>query len=138
MNSAITYERRDRLQAFAAAWAREQDQEPGWAEDETDRRFQAVLDEWLRFHEAMLIGELVPVALRYLRDNPNCPERRQFDHVLVDEYQDLNRAEQSLIDLLSENGKLTVIGDEDQSIYESFRYAHPEGISRFHETHEGP
>lgn len=131
------YRRRDRLRAFGAAWAREQDQDPGWPQDNTDRRFQGPLDEWLRFHQAMLLAELVPVTLGYLRYNPGCPERRQFDHVLVDEYQDLNRAEQSLIDLLSERGSLTVIGDEDQSIYESLRYAHPEGISGFNETHEG-
>jgi len=131
------YARRRRLKAFEAAWAREQDQEPGWPQDETDRRFQGLLNEWLRFHQAMLLGELVPVTLRYLRDNPGCPERHQFNHVLVDEYQDLNRAEQSVIDLLSERGSLTVIGDEDQSIYESFRYAHPEGISEFDESHEG-
>jgi DNA helicase-2/ATP-dependent DNA helicase PcrA len=131
------YKRRARLKAFEAAWSREQDQDPGWPRDEIDRLFQGLLDEWLRFHQAMLLGELVPVTLRYLRDNPGCPERRQFDHVLVDEYQDLNRAEQSLIDLLSERGSLAVIGDEDQSIYESFRYAHPEGISEFNGTHEG-
>jgi DNA helicase II / ATP-dependent DNA helicase PcrA len=47
--------------------------------------------------------------------------------VLVDEYQDLNRADQALIDAISGNAAVTVIGDEDQSIY-SFRHAHPEGI----------
>ena len=131
------YERRGHLKAFEAAWAREQDQSPGWPRDNTDRRFQVLLDEWLRFHQAMLLGELVPATFRYLRDNPACPERQRFDYVLVDEYQDLNRAEQSLIDLLSEDRSLTVIGDEDQSIYESFRYAHPEGISEFDQTHDG-
>jgi DNA helicase-2/ATP-dependent DNA helicase PcrA len=130
-------QRKKRLKAFEAAWAREQHEEPGWPQDEHDRRFELLLNEWLRFHQAMLVGELAPVTLSYLRNNPECPERRQFSHVLVDEYQDLNRAEQSLIDLLSGSGTLTVIGDEDQSIYEAFRYAHPEGISRFHENHAG-
>ena len=82
----------------------------------------------------MLIGELVPETLRYLRDNPASPYRIVFDHVLVDEYQDLNRAEQVLLDILSEVGTLTVIGDEDQSIY-SFKYAHPEGIATFDQDH---
>lgn len=85
----------------------------------------------------MLIGELIPLTLRYLRGNPGNPEMDLFDHVLVDEYQDLNRAEQSLIDYMSSNGNLAIVGDEDQSIYEDFRYAHPEGISEFLETHEG-
>lgn len=98
--------------------------------------FHQKLQAWLRFHEAMLIGELVSETLHYLRENPASDDRSAFDHVLVDEYQDLNRAEQVLLDLLAEVGALTVIGDEDQSIY-SFKYAHPEGIATFDETHPG-
>jgi DNA helicase-2/ATP-dependent DNA helicase PcrA len=48
----------------------------------------------------MLIGELVPEALRFVRNNPAHPVMTRFDHVIVDEYQDLNRAEQVLIDRL--------------------------------------
>lgn len=129
------YGRRRRLQAFEAAWAREQDQEPGWPQTDDDRRFQGILNEWLLFHQAMLVGELIPLTLRYLRVNPSCPELHAYQHVLVDEYQDLNRAEQHLIDLLSTSATLTIVGDEDQSIYESFRFAHPEGISEFHNQH---
>jgi DNA helicase-2/ATP-dependent DNA helicase PcrA len=33
--------------------------------------------------------------------NPGCRERTAFDHVIADEYQDLNKADQALIDLLS-------------------------------------
>ncbi|MBN1666915.1 MAG: ATP-dependent helicase, partial [Anaerolineales bacterium] len=129
------HQRRKRLRAFEAAWARLQDQQPGWPASDADRHFQGILNEWLRFHMAMLVGELVPITLSYLRDNPGCPERGHYQHVLVDEYQDLNKAEQRLIDLLAENGHLTVVGDEDQSIYEDFRYAHPEGISHFEDDH---
>jgi len=129
-------ERERRLEAFTAAWARLQSDEPGWPTDAVDQRFQATLSSWLRFHEAMLVGEIVPETLRYLRENPASPNRRYFRHVLVDEYQDLNRAEQVLLDLLAEAGTLTVIGDEDQSIY-SFKYAHPQGISEFHVVHDG-
>jgi DNA helicase-2/ATP-dependent DNA helicase PcrA len=129
------YERKERLQALAAAWAREQHEEPGTLSD-TDRLFQDDTIAWLRFHDAILLGEFVPITLRYLRNNPHSPERTQFEYVLVDEYQDWNMAEQSLIDLLSEQSYLTIVGDEDQSIYEDFRYAHPEGIAEFHETHD--
>lgn len=115
--------------AFSAAWARLQHEEPGWPRSEADKKFQRVLHSWLSFHKAMLIGELIPEALKYLRTNPHSPYRTSYDHVLVDEYQDLNRAEQSLIDLVSSRS-LVVIGDEDQSIY-SFKHAHPEGITEF-------
>ena len=84
----------------------------------------------------MLIGELVTECLRYLRENPASPHRGEFHHILVDEYQDLNRAEQVLLDLLSEAGHLAVIGDEDQSIY-SFKHAHPQGIAEFDKSHSG-
>ena len=127
---------RKRLRAFSAAWARLQSDEPGWPREAADGRFHRGLISWLRFHECMLIAELVPEALHYLRNNPASPDRRAFDHVLVDEYQDLNRAEQVILDLLSERGNLAVVGDEDQSIY-SFKFAHPEGIAGFPETHPG-
>ena len=125
-----------RLQAFNAAWARLQSDDPGWPDDPADRRFHGGLLSWLRFHQCMLIGELVPEAVHYLRDNPASHDRRAFDHVLVDEYQDLNRAEQVILDLLAGQGSLTIIGDEDQSIY-SFKFAHPEGIAEFSDTHPG-
>lgn len=124
------------LESFNAAWARLQHEEPGWATDAVDKKFQASLNEWLRFHEAMLIGELVPEALRYLHLNPTSLHHRKFDYVLIDEYQDLNKAEQVLLDLLAKEGQLFVIGDEDQSIY-SFRFAHPDGIADFDQSHLG-
>ena len=119
---------------FNAAWARLQSDDPGWPQDDDDRRFNELLLGWLRFHRAMLIGELIPVTLEYLRNNPACDELTAYDHVIVDEYQDLNRAEQVLLDLLAKSGCLTAVGDEDQSIYE-FKQAHPEGISEFLNYH---
>ena len=123
-----------RIRAFEAAWARLQSEEPGWPADPIDAQFQTALLDWLVFHRAMLIGELVPEAYRYLRDNPACEALSAFDHVIVDEYQDLNRAEQDLIDLLGHNGQTAIVGDVDQSIYR-FRHANPEGIEGFGISH---
>jgi DNA helicase II / ATP-dependent DNA helicase PcrA len=128
-------QRTERVRAYEAAFARFQSDNPGPPIDPVDAAFRDVLLRWMKFHEAMLVGELVPEALRYLRDNPLAPERLAFDHVLTDEYQDLNRAEQEVLRLLAGAG-YGIFGDEDQSIY-SFRYAHPEGIVRFHEAY-GP
>lgn len=122
---------REMLSAFDAAWARLQSEEPGWPRHAEERRFLQALMAWLRFHGGMLIGELIPEMRRYLRDNPGAEELRAFDHVLVDEYQDLNRADQDVIDRVSANGKLLVVGDEDQSIYTQLRHAQPEGIREF-------
>lgn len=126
--------RTKRIRAFEAQWARLQSDEPGWASDPVDAAFHTALLSWLRFHECMLIGELVPEALNFVRNNPASSAIDAFDHVLVDEYQDLNKAEQVLIDYLAESGALGIVGDIDQSIY-SFRYAHPDGIEEFHNSH---
>ena len=124
-----------RIRAFEADWARLQHEQPGWPIEPLDVQFHHALTAWLRFHRGMLIGELVPEALRYLRDNPASPALQLFDHIVVDEYQDLNRAEQELIDVLSAGKQLSIVGDVDQSIYR-FRYAHPEGIEDFSNRHQ--
>ena len=54
--------------------------------------------------------------------------------MIVDEYQDLNKAEQELIELLASNGATAIVGDVDQSIYR-FRHANPEGIEAFQQQH---
>jgi DNA helicase II / ATP-dependent DNA helicase PcrA len=123
-----------RLKAFGAAWARLAHETPGWPTDEVDRAFSDSLHAWLRFHRSMLIDELVPVALSFLRNNPASSWRGFYKDVLIDEYQDLNGAEQALGDLLAEDASLFVVGDDDQSIY-SFKHAHPEGIINFAEHH---
>ncbi|TCN31239.1 ATP-dependent helicase [Sinorhizobium americanum] len=55
----------------------------------------------------------------------------RFDHVLVDEYQDTNRLQASILTALKPNGRgLTVVGDDAQSIY-SFRAATVRNILDF-------
>lgn len=133
-NFGTKRQRTKTIRAFEAAWARLQHEEAGWPSDPEDEQFETCLKEWLLFHRAMLIGELVPESLAYLRNNPTSDALGAYDHVLVDEYQDLNKSEQELIDLLAGDGHLSIIGDADQSIY-SFRFAHPEGITTFDTTH---
>lgn len=117
----------DLKQAYEAAWARLNHQMPGYAPSPAEAAFQHDLLEWLRFHEAMLIGEVIPEVYRYLSANPGAPERAEFSHILVDEFQDLNKAEQAIIELLSGTADVCIVGDDDQSIY-SFKHAHPDGI----------
>lgn len=124
-----------RIRAFEADWARLQHEQPGWPVDPVDQAFHEHLTDWLRFHRGMLIGELVPEALRYLRNNPASPAFQSYDHIIVDEYQDLNRAEQEMLDILAAGRDLSIVGDVDQSIYR-FRYAHPEGILDFSNRHQ--
>lgn len=119
---------------YTAAWAQGQGDEPGFAKTDEEKSFQAALLAWLEFHEGMLIGELIPYLVRYLKDNPGAAERSEFKHLLVDEYQDLNKAEQTAIAFLGQGAEICIVGDDDQSIY-SFKCAHPDGIREWKDLH---
>jgi DNA helicase II / ATP-dependent DNA helicase PcrA len=63
--------------------------------------------------------------------------RGLFDHVLVDEYQDTNRSQAEILQLLcGTDGNLTVVGDDAQAIY-SFRGATVDNILEFPDRYEG-
>ncbi|MDA3864184.1 MAG: ATP-dependent helicase [Deltaproteobacteria bacterium] len=68
-----------------------------------------------------------------LTDYPESAEEMisSFDYVLVDEYQDTNRLQADILDLMAQKHQnITVVGDDAQSIY-SFRGAYPQNISTF-------
>ena len=123
-------ERRRLIEALVAGWARGLTDHPGLASSPEERDFENLVMRWLREHQALLIGEVVPEAFRYLSHNPAAEALESFDHIIVDEYQDLNVIEQQLLEVLSEGRSLCIAGDDDQSIY-SVRYANPEGILAF-------
>ncbi|MGO9180896.1 MAG: ATP-dependent helicase [Candidatus Limnocylindrales bacterium] len=80
-------------------------------------------------------GDQVYLALRLLREHPAARERlrRRFRYVLVDEFQDTNRAQLELLaQLVGSRGNLTVVGDDDQAIY-AFRGAAVRNILEFRE-----
>ena len=71
--------------------------------------------------------------LRELLAHPEAGEtiRHRFDYTLIDEYQDTNRLQAEILELLCPGGKgLTVVGDDAQSIY-SFRGAEVRNILDF-------
>ena len=128
------HQRRRLMRAYGAAWARLQTQQPGYARTPAEQAFVDELIDWLTIHEAMLIDEIIPHLFQYLHANPGAPERTEFLHVLIDEYQDLNRAEQDVLMYLGARASICIVGDDDQSIY-SFKHAHPEGIRQWHTLH---
>ena len=87
-----------RIREYEAAYARGQEDEAFAQRNAVDLQFEEALVGWLRFHNAMLIGELIPESLHYLAQNPLAEEHGAFNNIIVDEYQDLNKAEQSVID----------------------------------------
>jgi DNA helicase II / ATP-dependent DNA helicase PcrA len=128
------HQRRRLMRAYGAAWARLQTQQPGFARTAAEQAFVSDLVEWLVLHEAMLMDEVIPYLFQYLNTNPGAPERAEYSHVLIDEFQDLNRVDQEVLRFLGEQGSVCIIGDDDQSIY-SFRHAHPDGIRQWHTLH---
>ena len=77
-------------------------------------------EEELRRSNAVDFGGLITGVLQLFETYPKVLERYQnrFKYLLVDEYQDTNRAQFHLIKLLSEKTRnICVVGDEDQSIY---------------------
>ena len=69
---------------------------------------------------ALDFDDLLMKSLELLADHPPVLEgyRQRFRYVMVDEYQDTNRAQYELVRLLTEESRnLCVVGDDDQSIY---------------------
>jgi len=84
-------------------------------------------------NEALDFGDLICYANQLLIKRPNILKelRDQFKFILVDEFQDVNWAQYSLVKLLAGKGEgLTVVGDDDQAIY-AFRGASVSNIMRF-------
>ena len=128
--------REDLLKMYESAWANNQIDDPGMPRNEIEEEFEKRIIAWLKYHQGILVGEVIPIALKYLQNNPASPEIGRFDTILVDEYQDLNKAEQEFIRLLSGNSNIVIVGDDDQSIYR-FKYAHPDGIRKIEDLYGG-
>jgi DNA helicase-2/ATP-dependent DNA helicase PcrA len=83
--------------------------------------------------------DLIALVIRLF---DKCPEAQEhysakFEHILVDEYQDVNKMQYELIKRLSVmHGNVTVVGDDDQSIY-AFRGASSRFILGFEKDYPG-
>jgi len=114
----------------------------GRAADEPDPFQRRIAEVYLQYQErlvaanAMDFDDLLMGAVRLLAEHDDVCRayRERFRHVLVDEYQDTNRAQNELVLLLGrEHGNVCVVGDADQSIYR-FRSADVRNILEFEEA----
>ncbi|MDA3979582.1 DNA helicase Rep [Gallibacterium sp. AGMB14963] len=88
--------------------------------------------EQMHAYNALDFDDLIMLPTLLLRHNTEVRNKwqKKIGYLLVDEYQDTNTSQYELIKLLvGEQAKLTVVGDDDQSIY-SWRGAKPENIVR--------
>jgi len=78
-------------------------------------------------------GDIIRLAVQLLQEHPDvlAEVRTRYTHVLVDEFQDINRAMGVLLRTLAgADGPLWAVGDPDQAIYR-FRGASPANLDRF-------
>ena len=103
------------------------------------KKIQSRYAERKRTANVMDYDDLLVQTLHLLRTHPEVGERyqAQFQHVLVDEYQDTNKIQADLIDALAQQHKnLMVVGDDAQSIY-SWRGANFRNILSFPQRYQG-
>ncbi len=110
-----------------------------------DAKVPATRDIYRRYWErcrqsdAMDFDDLLIYTYQLLRDFPEIREKyaSQFHYVLVDEYQDTNFAQHSIVlQLTQERQRVCVVGDDAQSIY-SFRGANIDNILKFTQLYKG-
>ena len=118
--------------ARLAAWASStDDKERGELMRACVRLFRAYERE-CRKRRFLDFEDLLVQAVRMLEEHPLILERYtdRYRSVLVDEYQDLNLAQERLVELVASRSEPFVVGDDDQSIYR-FRGASRASLERF-------
>ena len=93
----------------------------------------------LKENNAIDFDDIINYTIKILLENPDIMEyySNKFKYVLVDEYQDTNKSQFTLVTMLaSKHGNITVVGDNDQGIY-SFRGADISNILNFEKDFPG-
>jgi len=92
----------------------------------------SVYNRYLKAYNALDFDDLILKPVELFNDHPEILSkwRLKIRYLLVDEYQDTNIAQYELVrQLVGDRGALTVVGDDDQSIY-SWRGARPENLAQ--------
>ena len=93
----------------------------------------------LKDNNAIDFDDIINFTIKILTENIDALEyyTEKFQYILVDEYQDTNKAQFMLVTILaSKHGNITVVGDNDQGIY-SFRGADISNILNFEKDFPG-
>jgi len=107
------------------------------AYEKTIARIYPKYQKKLWTNQAVDFDDLLLETVRLLQTRPEVRDYYQtrFQHVMIDEYQDINRLQYELVSLLSAgNGNLVCVGDDDQSVY-SWRGADVRFILAFEKDH---
>ena len=139
--SDTTPGRAEDIREFHEAWcATEQQSPPNYDSPSGGPITQDEKEAFIAFHSRrsqtysyVLPGEMVLKCVDQARQNLlKLRNLVRIDHLLVDEFQDLNPVDLGFVRILHKEGvSLWVCGDDDQSVY-AFRHATPKGIQTFH------
>ena len=92
--------------------------------------FYQLYQKHMKAYNALDFDDLILIPTLLLKNFPEVKTRwqKKIQYLLVDEYQDTNASQYELVKLIAgEKGLLTVVGDDDQSIY-SWRGAKPQNL----------
>lgn len=78
------------------------------------------------YYNAVAFNDSVFRVFEYFKKNPN--EIPEYDHIVVDEYQDFNKLEVEFINILETKSPILIVGDDDQALYTQLKYASPQYI----------
>ncbi|TSA02997.1 MAG: ImmA/IrrE family metallo-endopeptidase, partial [Planctomycetaceae bacterium] len=98
-----------------------------------------VYEQLLKENNAVDFGDLVMLSARMIEEHADIREHfhARFTHIVVDEYQDVNRASACLLRILcGPDTGVWVVADQRQSIYR-FRGAEPSNVARFEQEFSG-
>ena len=101
-------------------------------QDALAARVYSAYTRTLKAYNAVDFDDLILLPVQLFQNHPDVLKRWQekIHYLLVDEYQDTNSSQYLLVkQLVGERGKLTVVGDDDQSIY-AWRGARPENLAQ--------
>jgi ATP-dependent helicase/nuclease subunit A len=100
-------------------------------------RFDRLYRSRKRDLSALDFADLEEYAVRLLEDHPDTRARlqAQFDHILMDEFQDTNGQQAKLLRLIRPPDRFYAVGDINQSIF-GFRHAEPEGFREYRDEVE--
>lgn len=102
-------------------------------------RVYAMYQQKLKENNAVDFDDIINLTIKILAENPDVLEyyNDKFKYILVDEYQDTNKSQFTLVTMLAAKyGNITVVGDNDQGIY-SFRGADISNILNFEKDFPG-
>ena len=137
LNLSRIRDARDLLNRLSADWQSLTADDSDWAQKFPNSPFLGAWRDHRELYGYTLRSELVYQLKKALEQRSDFKLESPISHLLVDEYQDLNRCDLAVVQYIENKGvELFIAGDDDQSIY-GFRKAHPEGIRRFPEDYPG-